>query len=117
MLELCIFSNVHFQINEGIVIVYIFLQKILNCKKIILINFRVMDDDNFNLYDDLDEALIEPLENERIKHEGNELEKIESEKRTKNESDEKLLKLEIENNQLKKNISLLLATAKSEIER
>lgn len=76
-----------------------------------------MDDDNYDIYGDLDEALIEPLENDKVKQHEAELAKIEDEKRTKEEIENEFAKLRTENSQLKKNISLLLVTAKSEIER
>lgn len=76
-----------------------------------------MDDDNYDIYGDLDEALIEPLEEDKIKQQEAELAKLEDEKRTKEEIEETFSKLRTENDQLKKNISTLLVTAKSEIER
>jgi hypothetical protein len=76
-----------------------------------------MTDDNYDIYGDLDEALIEPLEENKVKQEEAELARLEDEKRTKEEIEETFSKLRAENSQLKKNISVLLMTAKSEIER
>lgn len=76
-----------------------------------------MEDENFDIYGDLDEALIEPLEEDKVKRKEAEEAKIEDEKKSKEEIDEIFSKLNTENNQLRKNMSILLATAKNEIER
>ncbi|KAG5673356.1 hypothetical protein PVAND_003414 [Polypedilum vanderplanki] len=76
-----------------------------------------MASDNFDIYGDLDEALIEPLQEEVEKKAVENLVKLEKEKQFKEETFEKIEKLENSNEQLKKNLSILLATAKAEIER
>lgn len=74
-------------------------------------------DDGFDIYGDLDEALIAPLQEEICKKNAIEATKELEEKKLKDESERISTKLANENRQLKENMSLLLATAKSEVER
>ncbi len=76
-----------------------------------------MDDESFDIYGDLDAPLLEPLQEEKIRQEKAELQKEEDEKRAQNEFTENVAKIKNENSQMKKNFSLLLATARREIER
>lgn len=70
-------------------------------------------DDNFDIYGDLDEALIAPLQEEVCKNEAIKIE----ENNLKDENERILAKLNNDNRQLKENMSSLLATASSEIDR
>lgn len=76
-----------------------------------------MGEDNFDIYGDLDEALIEPLEEVVSKKKVIEIAKEEEDKKFQEKTEKTLLKLQKVNENLKANISLLLSTAKSEIDR
>lgn len=76
-----------------------------------------MDNEDFDLYGDLDEALIEPLQEEIQKKQAEEQEKQQIDENFRIETEKTINELKTSNFQLKKNMSLLLATAKSEIER
>jgi DNA-binding transcriptional regulator YhcF (GntR family) len=76
-----------------------------------------MENEDFDLYADLDEALIEPLQEEVQKKQAEELEKQKKDENFREETEKIISELKASNFQLKKNMSLLLATAKSEIER
>ena len=74
-------------------------------------------DDSFDIYGDLDEALIAPLQEDICKEKAIEASQKLEEEKLKDESEKIITKLSNENHQVKENIALLLATAKSEIER
>lgn len=77
-----------------------------------------MSEEHFDIYGDLlDDALIQPLQEVIEKKSAKELEKFKSEQKLKDESESKINELESSNFKLKQNVSVLLATAKSEIER
>lgn len=76
-----------------------------------------MDNEDFDLYGDLDEALIEPLQEEVQKKQAEEQEKQKIDEKFRIETEKIINELKTSNFQMKKNMSLLLATAKSEIER
>lgn len=76
-----------------------------------------MATDNFDIYGDLDDALIEPLQDELDKKTAENLAKSEEDKKFREETTNKINELNQSNLQLKKNMSILLATAKAEIER
>lgn len=76
-----------------------------------------MTEENFDLYADLDDALIEPLQEEVEKKAAEEQAKLKDDENFREKSEKLINELSTSNLQLKKNISLLLATAKSEIER
>lgn len=76
-----------------------------------------MSENDYDIYGDLDDVLIEPLEEVANKKKAIELAKDEENKKVLEEKEKKLSKLQNNNETLKKNMSVLLATARSEIER
>lgn len=76
-----------------------------------------MSDETFDIYGDLDDALIEPLQEEIDKNAAEHRAKLKDDKDFREKTEKIISELKTSNLQLKKNMSLLLATAKSEIER
>jgi hypothetical protein len=76
-----------------------------------------MEDGNFDIYGDLDEFLIETLQETNNKNNDEISYKFEHQKILQNENKNKITELTALNDRLKKNLSLLLVTAKSEINR
>jgi hypothetical protein len=76
-----------------------------------------MTSENFDIYGDLDEALTEPLQEEVQKRRAENFEKAEDDRRFREATEQTIKELERSNAQLKKNMSILLATARAEIER
>lgn len=76
-----------------------------------------MSDEAFDLYGDLDAVFIEPLQKEVDQKADEERKKLKDYEDYKEKTEKLIQELKTSNFMLKKNMTLLLATARSEIER